>query len=210
MLDTHRVIKLLAISSLYNLLSKIFNGDIKAVNDPELWIELRQAVKTLSCNDLEQGLASIEKLAGEYSQDELMLEYTRLFVKGEGKPYETSYLSNPYGKNFELADISGFYKAFGVKPKQDLPDYISCELEFMSLLCFKESYAIAYSLLNEAEICREAQKRFLHHHLCRWLKDFNSHISSCSKVELYPKLVAFTRDLVKYHATELGLEMSGI
>jgi len=210
MLDTHRVIKLLAISSLYNLLSKIFNGDIKAVNDPELWIELRQAVKTLSCNDLELGLASIEKLAGEYSQDELMLEYTQLFVKGEGKPYETSYLSNPYGKNIELADISGFYKAFGIRPKQDLPDYISCELEFMSLLCFKESYAIIHNLLSEADICREAQKKFLEQHLCRWLKDFDTHLSSCGKVKLYHKLASFTRNLVKCHATELGLEISGI
>jgi TorA maturation chaperone TorD len=70
-----------------------------------------------------------------------------------------------------MADVAGFYKAFGVEVASEGPrvDHISCELEFMNLLAVKESVALQQEGEGEhAEICRDASRSFLRDHLVRW------------------------------------------
>jgi hypothetical protein len=69
----------------------------------------------------------------------------------------------------EMADIAGFYKAFHVGSESERPDYISIELEFMSLLTLKEAKAQINNKTPNAETCRSAQKKFLDSHLGRWV-----------------------------------------
>ena len=57
-----------------------------------------------------------------------------------------------------LADISGFYKAFGVEVDCERPDALKAELEFMHYLIFKEINA---PVREKAEICLDAQKNSL-------------------------------------------------
>jgi TorA maturation chaperone TorD len=74
-------------------------------------------------------------------------------------------------KSFELADIAGFYRAFGVEitPGTERPDHIAVELEFMHLLAVKEVVAAGREDGGEhARICRDARATFFRDHLGRW------------------------------------------
>ena len=66
-------------------------------------------------------------------------EYSRLFGVGlAATPYETEY--DPLAsarKGHRLADLLGFYEAFGVRladHRKEFPDHIAAELEFMAIL----------------------------------------------------------------------------
>jgi DMSO reductase family type II enzyme chaperone len=74
-------------------------------------------------------------------------------------------------RTFEMADVAGFYRAFGVAVGESgqRPDHIAVELEFMNLLAVKEAIALQLEGDGEhAEICRDAARAFLRDHLGRW------------------------------------------
>ena len=74
-------------------------------------------------------------------------------------------------RTFEMADVAGFYRAFGVEVGEggERVDHITSELEFMNLLAVKESIALQQEGAGEhAEICRHASRVFLRDHLARW------------------------------------------
>jgi TorA maturation chaperone TorD len=74
-------------------------------------------------------------------------------------------------RTFEMADVAGFYRAFGVAAVEggERVDHIVTELEFMNLLAVKESIALQEEGAGEhSEICRHASRVFLRDHLARW------------------------------------------
>ena len=75
-------------------------------------------------------------------------------------------------RTFELADIAGFYRAFGVEvePGGERVDHIAAELEFMHLLAVKQAVAEERGEVERAEICRDAAVAFLRDHLGRWIE----------------------------------------
>lgn len=106
--------------------------------------------------------------------------YLRFFghtISKDCPPYETEYgQSHIFRKSQKLADIAGFYKAFGVELSSELNDrwdHISVELEFMHLLCLKEAHALAQGHDEEkSTLCRDAQVAFLEEHLGCWVLGF--------------------------------------
>ncbi len=101
-------------------------------------------------------------------------EYARLFLgNGPVSLHETAHGDGRRiaGRPAELADIGGFYAAFGFALSDgdpDLPDHLCAELEFYSLLLVKEAYALSRGWLAKARIARTAAKTFLEQHLGRW------------------------------------------
>ncbi len=84
-------------------------------------------------------------------------------------PYESEHSkTHDFSKANLLADIMGFYRAFGVEPTNDRADHISAELEFMHLLTIKEMYASGKGDHENASICRQAGESFLREHLSLW------------------------------------------
>lgn len=103
---------------------------------------------------------------------ELAPQHTRLFA-GEVpcSPHETEYASDPFSKTRQLADIAGFYHAFGVDVSDEhrtMADFIGTETEFMALLCRKEAHASDNGWGERQAIARNAQQAFLGAHLGRW------------------------------------------
>lgn len=106
--------------------------------------------------------------------------YTRCFGHAMSKdcpPYEAEYgQAHIFQKTHTLADIAGFYRAFGLDLAADSHervDHVSVELEFMHFLCLKEAHALANGHPAERlALCREAQRRFLREHVCRWAFGF--------------------------------------
>ncbi len=116
----------------------------------------------------------------------LRLEYDRLFRANEIWLYSTEYISaHEFQRANELADIMGFYKAFGVEPSNDRPDSIINEFEFMHYLIFKELNA---KNIDQKNICKDAQKKFFNLHLYISAKKIADKIILLSQNEFYTEM----------------------
>ncbi len=112
--------------------------------------------------------------------DDLQASYVQCFghtISKECPPYESEYgQAHIFQKSHSLADIAGFYRAFGLELAPDLNDrldHISVELEFMQFLCLKEAYAVARDHPQEKlTLSRDAQAKFLGEHLGCWVFGF--------------------------------------
>ena len=94
---------------------------------------------------------------------ELPLEYDRLFRGFEVWLYGAEYMiENEFQRVQTLVDISGFYKAFGLEADLNRPDALSCELEFMHYLIFREINAPDK---EKVRTCFSAEKNFFLQHL---------------------------------------------
>ena len=114
--------------------------------------------------------------AAGWSLDALQSEHRRAFGLTGSLCYETEYwLPHEFRQSQELADIAGFYRAFGFVaggPVHERPDYLGTELEFMYVLALKEAYARAQGMLEQAEVCADAQRKFVQDHLGPWIGPF--------------------------------------
>jgi DMSO reductase family type II enzyme chaperone len=89
--------------------------------------------------------------------------------------HETEYESDAFAKTHQLADVAGFYRAFGLEvsgARPTMPDFIATELEFMSLLCRKEAYAASHGWTERVGLAADAERDFLRDHLGRWVAVF--------------------------------------
>lgn len=107
-------------------------------------------------------------------------------------------------RNYELADIAGFYHAFGVEviPGVERVDHIAVELEFLHLLAVKTALALENGEFEHAEICRDAATAFLNDHLGRWCDKFSVWLDANARMDLYclagHMLAAFVKLLSRY------------
>ncbi len=101
----------------------------------------------------------------------LQHEYMHLFDPLNGVfPYEVELKKlQDFSKAQMMADVMGFYRAFGVEPCTERPDHIAAELEFMHFLALKESHALGKGEIENAAVCREAQESFFSDHLATWI-----------------------------------------
>lgn len=105
--------------------------------------------------------------------DRLRKSYMRLFdLKREPFAFESEYVAEHFQQQAAImADLMGFYKAFGVSPDCERCDHISCELDFLQLLSFKRAKALQENKTEEAKICLEAKAKFLDEHLLQWYEE---------------------------------------
>lgn len=154
--------------------------------------------------------------------DHLQASYLQCFghtISKECPPYETEYgQAHIFEKSQSLADIAGFYQAFGVDLAPDFNDrldHISVELEFMQFLCVKEAYALAHGHSAEKlALCRDAQSAFLGQHLGRWALGFAGRLRHKAGHGLHglvaELLQAFLRGEGQRIAVALGTEATPI
>lgn len=87
---------------------------------------------------------------------------------------ESAYVNNrPMGGL--LADLSGFYVAFGFPHDNGggvPPDHIATELSFISFLFAKEAHAHFLDNAEAVEICQQGRALFLREHLGTWIGSF--------------------------------------
>jgi TorA maturation chaperone TorD len=107
---------------------------------------------------------------------DLEAEYQSLFGgKVAVAPYEGSYELDPLRQGRQMADVAGFYRAFGAEaqgPAAERPDHVGCELEFLAFLELELLVAAERSDAAAAELVDEILDTFLGDHAGRWLPTF--------------------------------------
>ena len=132
-------------------------------------------------------------------------------ISKECPPYDTEYgAAHIFQKTQMLADIAGFYRAFGLETAPDLHervDHVSVELEFMRFLCLKEFYALeqGHSAERLAQ-CREAQAKFLGEHVGRWAPGFARRLRELAGEGYYARMGELTDAFLTGELAALGIE----
>ena len=162
--------------------------------------EALAALADSSDRRLSECLADLQAAAQTSTAETLESDYISLFghaVQGRCPLYEAEYsesderLQQPH----ELADLSAFYRAFGLKlgkGVQERVDFLAVECEFMAFLCVKQAYAQEHGDAELAAITVDAQRKFLHDHLGRWAPACTRRIIDQSDETFYNSLARFT------------------
>lgn len=103
-------------------------------------------------------------------------------------PYETEYEFDAFAKARQLADIAGFYRAFGLKVATEdaaPADFIATELDFMSHLAIKQAYADVNGWEDRTAVTRETQRAFLEDHLGHWAPLFCRTLAGLEDVDSF-------------------------
>jgi DMSO reductase family type II enzyme chaperone len=112
-------------------------------------------------------------------------------------------------RTFEMADVAGFYKAFGVEVESghERADHITAELEFMNLLAVKECIALQEDGDGEhAEVCRNASRAFLRDHLARWAPRLGECLAAADGDPIFGSAGRLLGGFVAYDAERLDVE----
>lgn len=187
-----------------------FDGTAKLVDvcDSAAAIAQSLAAAGLECAPARLEALRDSLLAGK-ERGALREEGLRLFgnLRAEGcSPYETEYSNaHVFQRAQQMADIAGFYRAFGLEPSSEgeRVDHIAAELEFMHFLSAKEAYACEHNP-SEAEVCRDAQRKFLEDHLARWTGIFTQGAAQTTGEKFFVELTRLMDEFVKVDAAALG------
>ena len=156
---------------------------------------------------LAEGLAEplAELLAG-LEGDGLQEDFGALFDGAvRCAPYEGSYEVDPFRHARQMADVAGFYRAFGAQASGERPDHAGAELEFLAFLAAKRMTALAAGDEEGAEACRRAEDMFLLDHLGRWLPALCRGVAEETSSPFYAALARLGPRVVGAELTQRGL-----
>lgn len=158
--------------------------------------------------DLRSNLVSI--LASDVWLQDLRSEYISVFdqSKSLNPLYETEFgRERAMFKAKELADIAGFYRAFGFELNpdgggQEMVDHVSVELEFYSLLLMKLQYLSEKQNQNGVEIVFDAAKKFMQDHLGRFVSAILER-DGVQKSSFYKMVFSWLAELIEQESQRL-------
>lgn len=205
-------------SRVYRALAQIFAAPdafrFRALQERDLR-ELCDALSHLGVDvEILERARGLERLVRDMSfADFELVYYTTLDVSGKSycPPTETTHTSDTPGhgltRNVELADIAGFYRAFGVdlNEQTERVDCIAAELEFLQLVAAKQAIALeAQHLQGDASageqvaICQDAAIAFLKDHLTRWAGRFATGLEAADAALILVTTASLVRDFAQF------------
>lgn len=135
----------------------------------ETLLELRETLRS------HPGAAALVEALVRGGLDGARSTYLDIFDRGGRRAslYETEHgHMRGMGKGNELADIAGFYLAFGVsidsQRVHEAVDHVAVELEFYGLLLLKEHHLDGAGDVEGVAVVRDARRKFLLDHLGRF------------------------------------------
>ena len=161
----------------------------------------------LARTGLAEGLAEpLAELLAALDGGGLQEEFGALF-EGATRcpPYGGSYAADPFRHVRQMADVAGFYRAFGAEVSGERPDHAGAELEFLAFLVAKRIAALAAGAEEEAEVCRGAEDKFLLDHLGRWVPALCRGVAAETSSPYYAALARLGRRVVGAELAQRGL-----
>jgi len=200
----------LARAAIYRLL-----GAALAYPVPGTLEEIAALAEAAACGPVAGGALgpALRRLAAEARDADaaaLAQEHVFLFDRQvRCAPHEGAYGNAPSmaGKGSLLADIAGFYAAFGLGPaaaRPDTEDHIAAELEFMSALALKEAYALALANADGLDVTRRAEVAFLTDHLGRWGEAFADAVREATPLPYFGAVAECLAGWIRREVTALG------
>jgi DMSO reductase family type II enzyme chaperone len=155
-------------------------------------------------------LANWDALAWTDEDEELQVEYTRLFDAGVSGPacslHEGAHRPSRMGV---LEELVRFYSYFGLgraEQPNDLPDHLSTQLEFLHWLSHSEAM-LCQDGADPADY-RRAQRDFLIHHTGKWLPKLTSKLAASNAADYYIELagllLAFINHDIQHKVNQVG------
>jgi TorA maturation chaperone TorD len=123
-------------------------------------------------------------------------------------PYETDHTAREiFRQSQQLADLAGFYRAFGVGQQAERPDHVAVELEFLHVLTYKLAWATIHAEDEHRATCWDAYRAFLRDHILRWIPSFATRLVVLGRGGPYAVVGALLAAVVSDEAARLGLDM---
>lgn len=175
-----------------------------------------QAVAELGPGEEDPRSLALTDFFAAFDIDQPTLEVThrQLFgltaISPRCPPCEIEYEPNPdiCYRAQRLADIGGFYRAFGLQVSSraaERLDHVTIEAEFLYVLLAKEAAALDAGNHEGAVVCREARRKFFQEHLGWWLPAFAHLVSRLAPAGYYRQLTRLTAALCAAERVSLGL-----
>ena len=139
-------------------------------------------------------------------------EYSRLFLGAGLVPLREGGYGGGLrfaGQPFDIADVNGFYLAFGFELAETAPhppDHLGTEIEFVSLLHLKKAVALRKGQFRSIKIVDHAMARFIEDHLGRWTAAFEAALQEANAAAPYALLATLLRKAIAADCTRLGVK----
>ena len=141
--------------------------------------------------------------------EKIMNEFVDVFGHTLSKqiaPYALEHLKNSdvFFRTQKLADLNGFYKAFGMEVESiERADHISTQTEFLSFLLLKELLAVQNDLHDEKEVCEKAFADFNNDHFLDWIEIFAENLATHVDSRFYSVVGRFLREFLRIEISQL-------
>lgn len=181
---------------------------------PEVLERARPGIQSVVAEIRHEAQAPAARGAGAGVLSRFQAAFDALFghaVAGSCAAYETEYGDSEITQRSALlADLAGFYQAFGLEPAEggsDRPDFVAVECEFMSVLCAKEAHGWRSGSDERIECCVDAQRAFLRDHLARWMPALAERVKSTETDPFYRALGRLGHEIVALDCEQFGLAL---
>jgi TorA maturation chaperone TorD len=186
-------VQLLAQADLLLLLSEMLSPPTAWPAVAERSFNTSEVDELARLSGLERVTGGVESLSdavtawGRTDRLRAVSEHNRLFEGAMAcAPNETIVVRRDKGA--VLADIAGFYRAFGFEISErfrEKHDHVLAELQFTALLLVLLARAIEDGRTEPAEVTRDALRSFLSDHLGVWVGAFAERLEAVSPVPVY-------------------------
>lgn len=120
--------------------------------------------------------------------------------------YETDYTAREiWRQSQELADLAGFYRAFGMEGVAERPDHVAVELEFLHLVSYKAAWALIQDDPEHARICASAERDFLADHVLKWIPGFATRVVALAGDGPYRAAARLAEVFLRSEARRFGI-----
>lgn len=176
----------------------------QAIRSGALAKALRDALVALDpAIDDEANWGALRDAGGE---DDLPVEFTRLFDVGAGAPpcplHGGLYVGN---RMKTMEEAVRFYNFFGLtlsESPRELPDHLTTQLEFLHFLTFREAQALEAG--TDPGSWQRAERDFVARHPGRWVPQLRERVEKAEPMPFFRELVARLASFLEAETSRLG------
>ena len=187
---------------------RVISGWASSLTETEESLGMLPAQMRRGLDTLRSFFEKVEEDSWENLEETISIEFTMLF-RGVNRrhsplpPYESLYRDEARRTFGDLTvEVHDQYRRFGLDLTNSLqgepPDHISFELEFMSILCNRETEAWQKDDQDQASQLLLAEREFLREHLMTWLPKFCAKVRESDRLGLFSGLAELTEGWIGF------------